>query len=470
MEFDLCVLTILVVFSVFIPRISSGLVKPIVVEDVFKPQEGQCTVNAQILKKYMDKKPLAEPKVESELQKKIQTSVSKFVETNNQDSKTSFIANHLAKEGGEIASWVSALVTASFAIAGVLTQASAVLGVISPGVGVISWVAGIYSSHQDDKKKEQLLQSIQNNFELINTKMDSQFKAMKDYVDDSIISSDHERLQAELNQMNLYLSDCLLIENQDDRENCLEDRCSYVKSGFGKFALFSDHLLSVEPDPNVDDETKDGARLTPVNKENAEKIIKKMSSQDVKRVFANIKTFNSYVSTVLMKCEIYRVMKKQYPKPSTGSKERKKKVADIFDVLNPKANEWNVKERVLKYLENSFYVVYMSHLTTQPKVEAVGAERDESQAKSTFKRQSKRKVQCRFKMNEYFGDTCDKEYGTDQTELKEDIAMLICKWKIDDEQKQFEKSVDLKPIIAHTNFFEFKKMLATLYAGPKKNV
>ena len=148
MEFDLCVLTILVVFSVFIPRISSGLVKPIVVEDVFKPQEGQCTVNAQILKKYMDKKPLAEPKVESELQKKIQTSVSKFVETNNQDSKTSFIANHLAKEGGEIASWVSALVTASFAIAGVLTQASAVLGVISPGVGVISWVAGIYSSHQ----------------------------------------------------------------------------------------------------------------------------------------------------------------------------------------------------------------------------------------------------------------------------------------------------------------------------------
>jgi len=271
-----------------------------------------------------------------------------------------------------------------------------------------------------------------------------------------------------LEQMNLYLSDCLLIENQNEKENCLEDRCSYVKSGFDKFALFSAHLLSKKPDPKVDDETKDGGRLTTVNKENAKSILKKMASQDVKRVFANIKTFNTYVSTVLMRCEIYRVMKKQYPQLSTGSKDRKKKVTDIFDVLDPKANDWNVKERVLDYLENSFYVIHMAHLTTEPKVEAVGVDRDESKAKSKFKRQSKRKLQCRFKMNDYFGDTCDKEYGTEETELKEDVAMEVCKYLIEDEREEFDKSVDLKPIIAHTNFFEMKKLLQKLYAGPRK--
>ena len=463
----MCVLIVLV-FSILVSQISCGELKPIdnKLEDTFDPKETPCTHDSQALEKYL-KRSGGEPKISGDLQKKISTSVNDFVKKNDGSNIPDFIANHLAKEGGEIASWVTALVTASFAIAGVVTQASAVLGVISPGVGVISWVAGIYSSHQEKKEKKQLLQHIQKNFDLMNTKMDSQFKAMKDYVDDSIISSDYGRLEADLQQMNLYLSDCLLIEDKAVKERCLEDRCSYVKSGFEKFALFSEHLLSVKPDPAVGENVKDKTRLSPVNKKNAQEILKKMSSQDVKRVFANINTFNTYVSTVLMRCEMYRVLKKQYPDPSKGSK-KKEDVDDIFDILDSKANDWNVKDRVLNYLENSFYVVYEAHLSTKPKVEAVGYVRDALQDKTKFTRKSRRMLQCRFKMNDYFSDICDKEYHTDVTEMDEELAEQGCDMMIKLEKKEFAESVDLSKIISHTNFFEMRNLLLKLYQGPKE--
>jgi len=463
MKLDLCALIVLVIFSISTPRISCGEVKPIVVDDVFNPKEKQCTHDAKSLEKFLTKIPSKEPQAETALSSQISTNIKDFVKTNNKGSVASSVINHLAKDGGEVASWVSALVTGTFGILGVLSKASEVLGIVSPGVGLISWVAGIYSSHQDKKEKKKLLQSIQKNFELMNTKMDSQFQAMKDYVDDSIISSDHQRLGSELNQMNLYLSDCLLIEDKDVKERCLEDRCSYVKSGFEKFALFADQILAVDPEPLATNKEERRKK----NRANAKKILSTMNSQDVKRVFANIKTFNTYVSTVLMRCEIFRIIKKEYPAVSKGSKEENKKVDDIFDFLNPNANEWELKDKVLNYLENSFYVIYEAHMSTEPTVVADGFDRDESKSKTKIRRKSKRKVQCRFKMNIYFGDVCDKEYETEHTSLKDDEASEMCQDRMTEEKEDFDKSVELPKIIAYVNFFGMKNLLTNLYNGPK---
>ena len=466
MKLGLC---LLITCSIFILRISCGDVKPIIVDDVFNPKEGQCTHDAKAMEKFFQGVSKTEPKVGKALENKIKSNVNNFVKENNKDAASSFIANHIAKDGGEVASWVTALVTASFGIAGVLSEASSILGVVSPGVGLISWVAGIYSSHQDKKEKKKLLQNIQNNFELMNTKMNVQFQAMKDYVDDSIISSDHERLGSELNQMNLYLSDCLLIEDKDTKERCLEDRCSYVKSGFKKFALFADQLLAVDPTTRVDEngKVKKLSEIEAVNRANAKKILAAMNSQDVKRVFANIKTFNTYVSTVLLRCETYRVIKKQYPALTVKSKADNKQVNDIFDFLNPNENEWNLKDRVLNYLENSYWVLYESYMSTKPVVVADGFDRDESKSKTKIRRKSKRKVQCRFKMND-FGDICDKEYETEKTALTDDQATQMCQTSMEEEKEDFVKSVQLESIIAYMDFFKMKNMLVNLYRGPKE--
>ena len=466
-----CVLTIL--------PVCKGGDQPIKVAN-FDPQPGKCKSTYEAFAKYFEnakedeekgskvskedeekgskvlKEDEEKKKGSKELNEEIKKEIENFFKENADSSVSEKLANYVGKTGGELTSWVTAVVSASFAVAGVAATAGKALSVVSPGVGLLSWIFGAYSTYKDVKSKKKFVQSIQRNFRALNNKMDLQYDELKEYVDDSVIDVDHQRLVGVLSQMNLELSDCLLIDDVGKREDCLTSKCSSVKAGFKEFALFADILASSM-------EGTDG-------KTEPDAILKRMNGQRVKRLFANLPMFKSYVSTVLLRCEMYRVIKKQVSVAGDG--KFVSSTLDIFDVLSPTENEWNVEEAVLTYLKSSINVIHDSQKTVDKDVLlGYGWVKDDSKPKTgkIFKKYPM-KIQCRFKMNAHFNDICDREYEIkDETSLKDEDVKQFCMETSKMEKISFDQSIDPEKFSNFAKFDQIKEMMETLYKGPEKD-
>ncbi|XP_066928448.1 uncharacterized protein [Clytia hemisphaerica] len=452
--------TILVLIYVYtiLPGIKGGD-QPIKVAN-FDPQPGKCKSTYEAFAKYFEN-----AKEEEEEQKKkgserlneeITKDIDNFVKENGESSISENLRNYVGKTGGEFTSWVTAIVTASYAVAGVMATTGKALSIVSPGVGLLSWIFGAYSTYKDVKAKKKFVQSIQRNFRALNNKMDLQYDELKEYVDESIIDVDHQRLIGVLSQMNLELSDCLLISDVGKREDCLSSRCSSVKAGFKEFALFSDilsgSLVVSDEEEHVPDQT-----------------LRRMNGQRIKRLFANLPIFKSYVATVLLRCEAYRVVKKHMNVAGDGKVVSD--TADIFDVLSPNENEWNVEEAVLTYLKNSIVVIHDSQKTVDKDILlGYGWVKDGSKPKKgkIFKKYPT-KIQCRFKMNAHFNDICDREYEiNDQTSFTDKEVEQFCRAMSYTEKISFDQSIDPVKFSDFAKFDQIKEMMTTLYKGPGK--
>ena len=136
------------------------------------------------------------------------------------------------KTTGELASWVTSLVSASLNIADVFAKAAGRLAVVSPVAGLASWIFGLVGSIHDSNEHKRLVEDIHNNFRLLNNMMNSQYEELKDYVDDSIIAVDRQYLIGELKQMQLHLLQCFHIWDPRSRDACVNDRCSLSRGRF----------------------------------------------------------------------------------------------------------------------------------------------------------------------------------------------------------------------------------------------
>ena len=277
-----------------------------------------------------------------------------------------------------------------------------------------------------------MVQDIQKNFRLMNSKMNAQFEELKEYVDDSIIASDNERLVGELSEMNLHLSDCLLIADKAKKEDCLHDHCSYVKAGFKKFAIFEDQINCGQlPTENK----MSYAEMINLQRGAKNKKFETLTAQEIKRIFANIPMFNTYVSTVLLRCEMHRVLN-----------EQKKTVekTEFFEDMDPYANEWNVKKRVLSYLQFSFAVISLAHKSNATVVQH-GFIKNYDEPKKWRKHQ--RKVQCRFQMSSHFKHYCDKEYPVADTSLTLAQAKETCEEELPEIKRGFDITLDEEKMV-----------------------
>ena len=419
--FDLYLLAVIAFASIgpIVPNQPDENVAPIRVPN-FLPR-GHCSFKDEMFKKYIDK--LGEVGLGTDVQKSdITKSVNNFFKDHGtNDWKDKVIG--FGQKGGEISSWVTALVTATFAVTGVVKSVADVLSIVSPGVGLISWVFGIIGSVKSSKDNIKLMKDIQKDFLLLNSKMDQQYNVLKEYVDDSIIASDHERLVGELSQMQLHLSDCLLIKSKERKERCLEDRCSYVKAGFNKFAPFADRL-NVVP----------GSAKEPIFQNLYIKIKfkdikdKLLNSQEIKRVFANLPMFNRYVTSVLLQCETYRVIRRLKQNDDQNENIENE---DNFRGLDSNGNEWKVDEKVNTYLLNSLWAIYEAYKSPAILIES-GYVKDYERkgVKKIFAKKHYRKVQCRFQMNSHFKEYCDMEYTTNKLKLTEKEAEEECNRKM----------------------------------------
>ena len=97
----------------------------------FHPQEEACSFKDEMFKKYIDKLK-SEDEQEKEVSKlEITKSVNNFFKKHGTSDWTS---NGLGfgQKGGEVASWLTAVVAASFSIAGVVASAASILSIVSP--------------------------------------------------------------------------------------------------------------------------------------------------------------------------------------------------------------------------------------------------------------------------------------------------------------------------------------------------
>ena len=255
--------------------------------------------------------------------------------------------------------------------------------------------------------------------------MDLQFRELKDYVDDSIIASDHERLVGELSQMQLHLSDCLLIKDRSKKGDCLEDRCSYVKAGFKKFALFADKL-------DVAPNSEESIRYLAIKAKFRIVKDKLLNTQEINRVFANLPMFNTYVTTVLLQCDTYRLVKK-FQRNNVPQQDREGK---FFKDLDPKGNEWKVDEKVMTYLVNSLWAIYQAY---KSEAKLIGSGYVKDYRRQRIGRKHRRKLQCRFQMNSHFKEHCDQEYTTEYTSLTEQKAEELCESHLKSAKKVYNQ-------------------------------
>ena len=206
----------------------------------FKPNPERCISEYTVFKKYLDREN-AEKKTSAIPESKIKASIDGFYHKHGKSSKGDKLAEFVGQSGGEFASWMAALVQNSFALLDVSLVAINALSIVSPGVGLISFAFGIYNKVQEKKAKKELLKDIQKNFMLLNTKMNLQFEELKEYVDDSIINSDNQRLEGDMSQLQLHLSDCLMLN--DEGMSMSQRRIQKVLKNFGGECCFCSYYL-----------------------------------------------------------------------------------------------------------------------------------------------------------------------------------------------------------------------------------
>ena len=188
-------------------------------------------------------------------------------------------------------------------------------------------------------------------------------------------------------------------------------------------------------------------------------LLESMSVQEIERIFANIKVFHSYVATLLLPCEMQRVISEMFTNSTVIAPP------DHFVDLDANANEWSVKDRVTTYLDNSLFVIFVGHLTSAS-LKQHGYTKDYERRTSGVGGRHYRNVQCRFQMNEFFKDFCDREYQTDKDRLTLAEAEARCNEEIMDEKASFDRTVKYDRMKEYLKIDEMKKMLDTLYAGP----
>ena len=461
--FGLYSLAIIIVFVLAIvpPSRSDGYENPISVTN-FNPQVERCSYKDEMFKKYIGESITRDentPKInESEIDDNIQLFLRKHGESDWKDKAIGF-----GQKGGEVASWMTAVVAASFTVAGVVASAAGVLSIVSPGVGLISWVFGIFGAVKSKNEHKELMRDIQQDFRLLNSKMDRQYNELKEYVDDSIIAADHERLVGELSQMQLHLSDCLLIKDNSKQGDCLEDRCSYIKAGFKKFALFADKLNVV---PRTKKHWLNWRHEWDVQDKFEELKDKLLNTQEVKRVFANLPMFNTYVTSVVLQCETYRVLGKSHP-----NEQKEIGLFDFFDGLDANGDQWRIDEKINTYLVNSLWAIYQAHKSKAVLV-ASGYVKDYTKEKIGYYGRRPRKVQCRFKMNSHFNEYCDREYETDRAYIHQYQAQEKCKSEMENEKGDYDSKLWAREgeIRKYVKIDEMEELFKTLKQYPRTSV
>ena len=434
----------------------------------FDPQVERCSYKDEMFKKYIGESISRDENIQKINESDIEQNIQEFLRKHG-DGDWNDKAIGFGQKGGEVASWMTAVVAASFTVAGVVASAASALSIVSPGVGLISWVFGIFGAVKSSKEHKELLRDIQQGFRLLNSKMNHQFTELKEYVDDSIIASDHERLVGELSQMQLHLSDCLLIKDHYKQGDCLEDRCSYVRAGFKKFALFADKLDVV---PRTKKHRLNWRHEWDIQDKFELLTDKLLNSQEIKRVFANLPMFNTYVTSVLLQCETYRVLGKSHQ-----NDQRENGLFDFFDDLDAKGNEWRMDEKVNTYLANSLWAIYQAH-KSKAKLVASGYVKDYTKdkvwnGKEWWDRGSTpRKVQCRFQMNSHFKEYCDREYETERRHIHHDDAQQKCRSEMESEKGDYDYKLWMKEgeLRKYVKIEEMEELFNTLRRYPRTSV
>ena len=266
------------------------------------------------------------------------------------------------------------------------------------------------------------------------------------------------------------------------------ESCSNIKASFQKFASSYDKLrhklpkltdwlaresktINTERDIKEFLEVKNnkfGTYYDKVLKDSESKVVlglkllKSMSVQEIERVFANIKVFHSYVTTLLLPCEMQRVIDQMQLNSSPSS------TPDHFkDIKDMAGNDWDIQEQVMTYLDNSLFVIFLGHLSSAT-LKQHGFTKDYQRRKPGIKGKHYRNVQCRFQMNEFFKDFCDREYKTYEDDLTIAQAKTRCEKEMEEEKISFDKTVSLARMKEYLKIDEMKKLLDILNNGPSK--
>uniref|UniRef100_A0A7M5UNQ7 Uncharacterized protein n=1 Tax=Clytia hemisphaerica TaxID=252671 RepID=A0A7M5UNQ7_9CNID len=365
-------------------------------------------------------------------------------------------------KGGELKSWIAGIVSASSNVAGGLEKISSSFAVVSPVAGVASWIFGLIGSIKQTKEHKAFVEDIHKNFQLLSKRINSQYEELKNYVDESVIAIDHERLYGELSQMQGNLADCLLHKEGFWRKNCINYRCSDVKSSFKKFALFADKLNLIEKQKTMelsDWETK--ASLAYKNKKDSS-----WSTQEIVRVFANLRMFHNYVLSVLGYCEAQRALRRDGKKLSSGYDGS---TTYFGSKISSELNDWSVRDEVYMYLVNSMHLIYHAH-KSDPELIDVGWTKQETKKGwfSCFKCGPKRarKVQCRYQMNSHFREFRDVEYTEYANSMDEKRARARCINGMDNEKLKYDHDLDEKVVRSYIKIDEIDKFLKNVFKGP----
>ena len=320
---------------------------------------------------------------------------------------------------------------------------------VAPSIGLLSWFFGAWKTYGDHKEKKKFMKDLHQSLKSIKEEIDTKFDDLKDYIDQSNLFFEESMLRGEFDQMFSYVSHCVSISARKERSECFNDRCSFVKSGFNKFAIYNNVLgqrkqtLTQEEERSIKEkygkdefEEEKFKYLSKLKIKFYNNMYKSLSPLQIRRIQANVILFVGYVEGILIPCQAVNYLDKLASKDRSfkfdQDEEELKLLNGELDDLKNRNSEWSIKEQIITYIDNARFVIKKASsalindyriLLSDFKTWGIKDFTPSRIIKTGIKQEiingnTMTKVLCRMKMSTLNSDTCDYAIDLQQEDWK----------------------------------------------------